>query len=193
MQVKQGEVRLGAPAQTVLITLLVGFPFAFLAAVFAQHHQGSPAVARPLPAPPSTLDRVLYGPLFSATHWNHSVISYAAGDQGVYGLNYAASIDPEHDTEVERSYRPYPPGTVLTKEHRPASGAGPSLFTTTMIRTIAPHGPAADPWRYERADETGRIVFSGYADDVQIGQQCADCHGNAKGRDFVFHNHPLRQ
>jgi hypothetical protein len=191
------DQRLSAAAQTVLIGLLLGTPLVFLASAIAFQLESVRAANRaPIQASsaPARLprDRLLYGPVYSASHWQHTILTYASDDAGVYAANFLIAQDPEHENEVERNFEPYPPGAHLIKEHLGADSSAPPMFSTSMIRTTVPHGPDDDPWLYERREADGTVSLHGYADNPLVRAQCASCHQNAQRRDFVFHNQPPR-
>ena len=124
----------------------------------------------------------------SPVHWNQWVITRTRGGANTYHANHLLIEDPRWENEQDRPYRSYAVGTLFFKQHwsNPLSTQLPPETITRMERGSGDHGPLHDPWRYRREDADGTILFEGYADDPRIWKECAECHGNASHRDFIF-------
>lgn len=183
----------------LLLALVLGVPIGLVVLIVAKPALGESSAAASGPAMAKAKARSLpvHAPVLSPTHWNRYIVTRTDDDGGVYARNYAIAHDEGAgeavENEEERIFIPYPVGAVVSKEHFPdakTAAKGESLeFVTRMVRTASAHGTAGDMWRYERLDADGRMVFSGFADDPMVRQQCATCHENAQHRDFIFHNH----
>lgn len=156
-----------------------GGPWLFLYAVLTWNGVFTPA--SPIAEPVHELVQ-------SSVHWNQWVITRTPGGAGTYHANHLLIEDPRWDNEQDRPYQPYAAGTLFFKQHWSSSLSSrmPPEFITGMERGVGTHGPLNDPWRYFRESGDGTLLFAGYADDPRIWKECAECHGNASRRDFIF-------
>ncbi len=148
------------------------------------------------PRPPAAVDdgmTVMHQPVLSPTHWNMAIVTRAHGDGGTYAANYATANDADEEDESKRIFRHYPVGCEIAKSHyadlAAARDGGALVFITRMVRTATGHGPADDPWIYERVGANGQPTLSGFADHPAVRTQCSACHENARARDFIFTTH----
>jgi len=124
----------------------------------------------------------------SPVHWNQWVITRTHGGASTYRANHLLIEDPRWENEQDRPYQTYSAGTVFLKQHwsSPLVTQQPAEMITRMERGVRGYGPLHDPWRYRRERGDGAIEFEGFADDPRVWKQCAECHGNASRRDFIF-------
>ncbi len=157
----------------------VGGPWLFLYAVLVWN-----GVFAPAPITTEPVHTLVQSPV----HWNQWVITQTRGGARTYHANHLLIDDPRWDNEQDRPYQAYPAGTLFFKQHWscPLSTQLPPEIITHMERGNGDHGPLHDPWRYRRENEDGTILLDGYADDPRVWKECAECHGNASRRDFIF-------